>query len=81
MVDPLWKKAPKDAGGPKPRFVVYRFLAHHMGLSMEQTHVGMFNLAQCRDAWKILNGRTYSEIRRWFDTERPARHDTKGQAA
>lgn len=70
-------KAPRAKDGPKPRSLVYRYLAHHMGLTAEQSHTGMFNLVQCRDAWKVLQGRTYSEIKRWAEQNPPERHGAK----
>lgn len=79
MIDPLWKGAP-DCGAydheksdkraikkiqraARPR--VYRFLAHELGISVEETHAGMFTIEQCRAAWQVLKGVTYLEIREW----------------
>lgn len=75
MLDPLWKGKKGQS-----RSLVYAYLGAHMNLPAEQVHIGMFNIVQCRDAWKILNGTTYSQIARWAEESRPARHD-KGQAA
>jgi hypothetical protein len=76
MIDPLWQTA--DACGEyapeddKARHVirqaargrVYRFLADHLEIPVDQCHVGMFDLDQCRRAWIGLRGVTYPEIRK-----------------
>lgn len=50
---------------------VYEFLAEKMGLPFEQTHVAMFSLEQCRDAWRALRGVAYADVRAWAK-QRPA---------
>jgi hypothetical protein len=59
LLDPLWK------GGAVSRSIVYAYLAQHMGLSTKKMHVGMFNLVQCREAWKILKGKKAADIQAW----------------
>lgn len=86
MIDPLWETAdvsglyvPEDEQARKViRFAargrVYAFLAHRMGLTKEQTHVSLFDLEQCRAAWRALQGVTYPEIREWARAQpKPAR--------
>lgn len=79
VIDPIWKSAPEcgvyacapgDERARKsiqrsaqPR--VYRFLAHKLGLPLEETHVGMFTIEQCHAARTALEGVTYLEIRDW----------------
>lgn len=50
---------------------VYEFLASRMGLTEDDCHVGMFDLEQCRQAYAILRGRHYAEIRSWAKARRP----------
>ncbi|GJD55215.1 zinc-finger-containing protein [Methylobacterium dankookense] len=84
MVDPLWRFADR-CGAYEPeseaarekirraaRVRVYSFLADRMGLSRDETHVSMFDLEQCRDAWRALQGVTYPEIRAWAHARRHA---------
>lgn len=49
---------------------VYEFLAARMGLTEEDCHVGMFDLEQCRDAYRILRGLDYQRIRTWAKARR-----------
>jgi hypothetical protein len=80
MLDPLWKTAP-DCGAyddardnPRARkhiqnsarHRVYAFLAHKLGLSVDETHTGMFTIEQCRAAWKALRRVSFLEIRDWY---------------
>ena len=79
IVDPLWQTAPyagvyDDAQGDKRAIKkiqraamghVYRFLAHKLGLPVPVTHIGMFNLDQCRATWTALRRVPYSEIHDW----------------
>lgn len=46
--DPLWKGREK-----KVRRWAYEWLAEEMGLPAEQTHIGMFDVAQCKQAIRI----------------------------
>jgi hypothetical protein len=83
-VDPIWKNAaacPAYADKRKDLNAVaditraargrtYDYLAHHMNLTREQCHIGMFDLDQCRQAWKILFGIKYEKIRDWAHTRR-----------
>jgi hypothetical protein len=50
VLDPIWKKS----GAAGARRQVYQALADHMGLSMKDTHVGLFDIQQCRKAYRFL---------------------------
>lgn len=45
--DPLWQKHGYSRG------YLYKGLAKHMGLPQEKTHIGMFTLEQCREAYRF----------------------------
>lgn len=77
-MDPIWKTAhmspcyqhPMDEKRRKAiqgaaRGRIYAWLQAKMGLTAEQCHTGMFTIEQCRQAWALLNGVTYMDIRRW----------------
>lgn len=76
-IDPLWKNAdrssayqPEDDRARKQirraaRVRVYAYLADRMGLTTDETHTGMFSIEQCRQAWRVLTGVTYPQIRAW----------------
>lgn len=49
-LDPKWK----GSSNPRMRSIVYQALAVRMGLMTEETHVGMFDEAQCRKALECL---------------------------
>ena len=80
-LDKLWKHAdqlncyaPEDKKSlrkirSRARRRVYHFLSVQMGLSPDQTHTGMFNLEQCREAWTALKGQTPCSIREWAKQE------------
>lgn len=82
--DPLWKTAiqtgdyePEGTGAAHAilgaaRTRCYLYLAHHMGLDIKACHIGMFTLAQCREAWVILKPLTYPIIRAWCQAQRVA---------
>lgn len=83
VLDPIWQSA-ADSGayGPKDQkaaFIisraargrVYTYLAHHMGIEKELCHTGMFNIEDCRAAWKILHGLSYVTVRDWYKTNFP----------
>ena len=48
--DRLWKS------GKMSRKAAYRKLSRHMGLSKDETHIGMFDLAQCRSVVDFARG-------------------------
>lgn len=47
--DPLWKR------GLLRRNAAYAWLAEQMGLPVEKTHIGMFDVAQCQRVIEIIN--------------------------
>ncbi len=47
--DPLWKRGPFRYH----RDVAYGWLARKMGLPFEQTHIGLFDVSQCKKAVRI----------------------------
>lgn len=52
--DRLWKR------GYMSRSAAYKALAEAMGLTKDQCHIGLFDIDQCRTAWKIA-GRLLDE--------------------
>ena len=50
VFDPLWRKGRFQGH----RQAAYAWLADQMGLPVEQTHIGMFDIAQCKQAIKIV---------------------------
>ena len=60
-----WKMAAHDAFDPlwqtgifkRRRNAAYAWLAEQMGLPKEQTHIGMFDVAQCQKVIQIINER------------------------
>lgn len=84
MIDPLWMEAdrsglyrPEDAkaraiirGAARNR--VYAYLAFHLGRAKADTHTGVFDLETCRQAWRVLNGVSYSQIRDWAKDQKVA---------
>lgn len=50
VFDPLWRQG-RFRGQRK---AAYEWLAEQMGLPVEQTHIGMFDIAQCKQAIKIV---------------------------
>lgn len=64
LVDPLWKRAPRELYGRpgRRRALVYKYLAHRLGISRADTHVGMFSLEQCRAAWRALKGVRFEDV-------------------
>lgn len=47
--DPLWR------GRKRTRRQAYRWLSQQMGLPKEKTHIGMFDIDQCRQCIEICN--------------------------
>lgn len=50
VFDPLWRQG-RFRGKRK---AAYEWLAEQMELPVEQTHIGMFDIAQCKQAIKIV---------------------------
>lgn len=53
--DPLWKTGPYR----HHRNGAYEWLAAQMRLPKEKTHIGMFDVAQCKQVIQICKGRSY----------------------
>lgn len=53
--DPLWQTKMRQTGMPKStaRSLAYKWLAREMGLSVDDCHIGMFDIAQCRRVIEI----------------------------
>ena len=54
VFDPLWKYG-RFRGH---RNAAYAWLAQKMGLPVEKTHIGMFDVGQCRKAIEIIEKET-----------------------
>lgn len=91
MFDPLWENAP-ETGGYTPEDQVarkriqnaararcYGFLGARMNLAPEHVHIAEFDIEQCREAWRLLKGVTYPQIRDWSKAHKRAAD--KGEAA
>ena len=83
VLDPLWRNAHQAGYGIDPddrralkairrtgRTRVYEWLAHHMGLSRANCHVGMFDIHQCRTAYRLLKPLTPRDVREWAKARR-----------
>lgn len=80
VLDPIWKDAinsgaygQKDAEAAHiitraARGRVYTYLAAHMGIDKTQCHTGMFDIEDCRNAYRILRGLDYVTVRNWYKT-------------
>lgn len=76
-LDPLWANADKcgiyepENGSARwkirsrARGRVYAYLAHELGISIDDCHVGLFDVETCRRAWVILSKTTYPDVRAW----------------
>lgn len=60
-LDPLWKSGPKKLR-KSLRVAVYRHLSECMEIPSEKTHTGMFDIEQCRKAWKCLSQITQAQL-------------------
>ena len=49
--DPLWRTGPFK----RQRNAAYRWLAGKMGLTVAQTHIGLFDIRQCRRVVEIVS--------------------------
>lgn len=57
--DALWKPGPNIRGNRsnKRRSNAYKALAEHMGLSIKETHIGMFSKDQCEAVTEFVKAR------------------------
>lgn len=59
--DSLWKYGPFK----RRRNAAYAWLAEQMGLPKEETHIGMFDVAQCQQVIQICKNRNEKELSKW----------------
>jgi hypothetical protein len=57
-IDPLWRGARVQGA----RSQVYAYLAAQLGIASRACHAGLFDIEQCRKAWRVLTGITYSDV-------------------
>lgn len=93
VLDPLWTaadelacysaKRERNSSAIKraARSRVYGWLSEKLGLPLEKTHVGMFDLETCRAARELLEGIEYMQIRGWHNdrkrTEKTSAMDSR----
>lgn len=76
-IDPIWRGTDHEA---LARTRTYRFLASLLGIEAHDCQPGLFTLQECRDAWGVLAGITYADVRTWAITARePAKPGTGGE--
>lgn len=92
LVDPLWMTADRcglynpedDRARVKIRKAarrrVYAYLAHHLGIAYEDCHVASFDIYRAREAWNVLKGVTYIEIREWYEADKAEKQKQQAQA-
>lgn len=51
--------------GRKARERAYAWLADQLGLTIDETHIGLFDIETCRRVWKLCQGTDAGKIRRW----------------
>ena len=82
-IAPIWQSATDGMSPDDPdletvrrgaRSRVLRYLRDQMGLDVEEADPASFDLEQCRQAWTLLTGITYADVRTWATQYRaPAR--------
>lgn len=81
LLDPLYEKASEAYDGEDTgkirgvaRSRAYRWLAEQMGIRVADCHVAMFNVEQCREAYRILRDQrpTPVSIRAWAKARKAA---------
>jgi len=56
--DPIWMAAPRNKRRTTRRRL-YRILSRGLQISTTESHIGMFNLPQCRKCWVLLDNVTW----------------------
>lgn len=79
-ISPIWSTADQtykglDEAGTRivimaARTRVLRYLAAQMGLDREEADPSLFTLEQCRQAWQLLGGVSYWDVREWATKHR-----------
>ncbi|KTS30896.1 hypothetical protein NS228_06000 [Methylobacterium indicum] len=73
-IAPIWQSATDGMSPDDPdletvrrgaRSRVLRYLADYMGLHCEEADPASFSLEECREAWVLLTGTTYADVRAW----------------
>lgn len=59
---------------------VYEWLADQMELEFDRTHVALFDIDQCRRAYRALRGVTYAQVRAWARARPQADRPPSGKA-
>jgi hypothetical protein len=78
VFDPLWQSARQlyDGWNAKiknvARIRAYEWLADRLGIALADCHIGMFDLHQCREAWRVIHREnpTAASIRAWAKARR-----------
>jgi hypothetical protein len=73
--DPIWQAAVghyKIASKMERTIVLntarhrtYLYLADLMGMTRDECHIAVFDLEQCREAWRLITGLDYGAVRAW----------------
>lgn len=86
LFDPLWQKVAEAYEGEDngklrgvARARAYRWLAERMGIEVPDCHVAMFDVYQCRQAYRILRDDrpTAVSIRAWSQARKVAQGATR----
>lgn len=54
VFDPHWQESKSNSAKRTARVKYYSRLSIEMGLSVEETHIGMFDIEKCRKAYNII---------------------------
>ena len=74
-IDPIWRGTDHET---LARTRTYRFLASLLNIEPHDCQPGLFTLQECRDAWAVLAGITYADVRTWATTARELTKPGKG---
>lgn len=69
IIDPLWKsQTPKK----KARGKVYGYLSRKLEIPLSETHVGMFDIERCRQAYRLMKSVSFADIQQEFSSDNGA---------